>query len=501
MALIDEGLRRTGRLPTAGTTTSPVDPYAAYYEAYGIDPDSSLGKMVLDLIADGELIDEAFDIIADRFNVGPYAPAPKAAPAGRTQFASERELDVAQTERLRQQSVLDAERIAQEKEIADAANEVALKRERLNVLQNLVGNFIGAQQSATETLAGLGPRPFRFAAAAAGMPVLGTTPQAGFEEALGGFISRPVPGVDPNAPIGAIEGAIGGLTGQRAPLAPGVLGLADGGVIEMTRGDDGSYSALPIGVEARLVGEGRHGEGIAAGTAEVMLKTPTMTAIIPLKRGLQAGGVQFDPQTVLQSLLPLYQRLGITNIPVNQPGGTHPFGTRGLDAATIQNLGYNPSFVQLRNPAAGEPFRYFIRSPDGGFREIGERFLGNAGMPPISSAFNLRSIDELAKLGTVGTALKNTEIPDFMNQFLNPQNLTDRPQLSAPLIDPVTGALLPAPYRIAPQITRGLADPTRRLGLGTALGAFDSPTGIPIDLDALRRRTATGPAFRPIGFR
>jgi hypothetical protein len=317
MALLDEGLRRAGILP-ASTTTATTDPYAAYYEAYGIDPDSSLGKMVLDLIADGELVDEAFDIIADRFNVGPYAPKAPTPSPGRTQFASEAALDTAQAERLRQQSIIEREQLEQQAAIAEAdrlareeenrlAQEAALKRERLGVLQNLVSTFIGAQQSATETLAGLGPRPFRFAAAAQGMPVLGTTPQAGFEQALQGFADRPVPSVDPNAPIGAIEGAIGGLMGQTTPLSPQVFGLAGGGTIPM--GTSGTF----------LVGE----KG-----PEVMDVTPYGVTVRPIQGGFQdGGGVQFDPQTVLQSLLPLYSRLGLNYVPVNQPGGLHQFGT------------------------------------------------------------------------------------------------------------------------------------------------------------------------------
>jgi hypothetical protein len=424
-------------------------------------------------------------LLNDRFFPEPSKPTRGFAPpsySSTRQAQLESQAFTEEQNRLAREFQAEQDRIAEEARAEEnrIAQEAALKRERLGVLETLIEGFMDRQQRATETLAALGPRPFRFAAAAQGMPVLGTTPQAGFEQTLQGFADRPVPSVDPNAPIGAIQGAIGGLMGQTVPLNPQVFGLAGGGTVPM--GTSGTF----------LVGE----KG-----PEVMDVTPYGVTVRPIQGGFQDGGtVQFDPQTVLQALLPLYRRLGFSEVPTNVRGHLNEYGTiSGLTAERIQNLGYNPSFVRTSTPGS-EP-QYFLRGSDGTYREIGRGWIGSEGIPPVSSAFNLRSVDELAKLGPIGADLSTAEVPGFMRQFLNPQNLTDRPQLSAPLIDPTTGALLPAFYRIAPQIQRGLADPRTRFNSAFALKGYDNPLGGFPDIESLPQRTLTGPEFRPIGFR
>src|SRR3990167_8717056 len=128
----------------ATSTAAPAtDPYAPYWEAYGIAATSPHGKMVLDLIKDGELVDEAFDIIADRFNLGPYAPSGGSAPS----YASTRQAQV-EAQAFEKEQTAASQKFQAEQAAIDRATQERMNR--LRDLNDLIQQAMANQQSARE---------------------------------------------------------------------------------------------------------------------------------------------------------------------------------------------------------------------------------------------------------------------------------------------------------------------------------------------------------------
>lgn len=378
-----------------------------------------------------------------------------------------------------QQRFADEQREASEKFQAEQnrlAEEAMLKRERLGVLQNLVEGFLQSQQRASEFVLSMQPDPFRFAAAAQGMPVMGTTPQEGYAEALTEFAGRPAPSMDPNAPLSAIEGGIESIMGQRFPLQPDRFGrgFAGGGTVPM--GASGTF----------LVGE----RG-----PEVMDVSPTGVTVKPLQGGFAyGGGVDFDVSSIYAGLAPLYASLGFENIPTIRRGlrGDIYFGPTeagfesGKDFLTA--LGIRPNLV--RDPTTdavyyreGETLRHIRSGRE--FEEMGFNWRDVINVSP-------RTIEEYG--WNVGRPLR--EAPEFA-----PRRVGAMGDMPFATIEPMTRAVLPAPYKVAAERRRLASVNPSLYELGTSAYGFRG--GIPAT--ALRTAedifTPRGSYRTPIGLR
>ncbi len=178
-----------------------------------------------------------------------------------------------------------------------------------------------------------GQDPFRFAFNVRGMQAAGPTPIDIFKGRLSEFATAPLPQVSINAPLAELEGALLGTQQQSlgAPVAP--LGLAKGGVIEMGKNTDGSFSLSPNKEISFLKDDGG---GIIPGITEVLtIKTGPkhieQVKVTPLGGGFVHGG------TVTAASFP-------AGTVVNR-GGTLYLVTKDLSHKV-------PRLVKIRNQAA-----------------------------------------------------------------------------------------------------------------------------------------------------
>lgn len=364
-------------------------------------------------------------------------------PAQAAQFAHEQAMTNLQAQLQAAESARDFERSAQlQREILAEqqkfqaeqnrlAEEAMLKRERLDVLQGLVQGFLESQQRASEFVLQLQGDPFRFAAAAQGMPVMGTTPQQGYAQALTEFAQRPAPTLDPNAPLSAIEGGIESIMGQQFPLQPGMFGgMGAGGTVPM--GASGTF----------LVGE--------AGP-EVMEVSPRGVTVKPLSGGFQyGGGVDFDINTILQGLAPLFSQFRdlFPTVPraVQRPGGIwagHEAGPRAFTRpGALEALGIRPSLMQIE----GRPTVYYRDPTTDSYRGIASSDIFK------ESGFQWSDIVHFDpttrgqfQFGDPLTSPLTPQTPEQMGPF---------GPLSSMAIEPTSGGILPAPYKIAAMMRR-----------------------------------------------
>ena len=388
--------------------------------------------------------------------------------AGRTQFASEAALDAAQAARLAEQSRLEALQLAQDARLqkerlaADAeqnrlAEEAALKRGRLSTLTDLIQSFVGAQSQARDTLANLPADDFRFAAVAGGVAPFGATPQQGFQQQLQQFASAPVPTADPNASLPSIESAIQGLTGANVPLSPQIFGAAGGASIP-----------APLPGQSVAVKVGEKGE-------EILRVTSQGVEVIPLSGGMQEGGtIGFPFQPIefgKQSLFPALTQSGIfsgfNQLPraAFRPDQSIQGLSRVLRQPLFEELGIQPRFVS----PVGRDETFFINSE--GQRQLVSAS-GVAGIQPRSIA-QVENIGEFGPLG--GTAIGAQGLNQILSQVPEsaPSAFT---RFSAPIVEPTTGTLLPAPFTVAEEMNRlRLTNPT---AFNLLLSAYDA-AGVP----------------------
>ena len=193
-----------------------------------------------------------------------------------------------------QQEFTTGERLAGQEFTAEQAAKDRELNERLNRLnaETALANTIAqlqesARQQATELI---GVDPQRGAIAARGVQSLGRSPASRFQQNLRQFATQELPTPSTSASsLGDIEGNIQSLQDVALPQRP--LGAAHGmkkkaGSQSLKRGTGGT---------AILVGEGSHGEGLRAGTAEVAIFHDDGSAeIIPLA-GMAQSGFEFTP--------------------------------------------------------------------------------------------------------------------------------------------------------------------------------------------------------------
>ncbi|KKL11483.1 hypothetical protein LCGC14_2545370, partial [marine sediment metagenome] len=362
------------------------------------------------------------------------------------------------------------------------AEEAALKRGRLSTLTDLIQSFVGAQSQARDTLANLQPDPFRFAAVAGGIAPFGVTPQQGFQQQLQQFASAPAPTVDPNASLPSIESAIQGLTGANVPLPPQVFSAAGGA----------SIPAPPPG-QSIAVKVGERGE-------EVLRITAQGVEVIPLSGGMQAGGtigfpfqpVEFDTETLLPALGTSGIFSDFNRIPFAQSGrkfgpfgdqrsirgifegregefgsAVNPLGADPFKASTLESLGIAPGLVRFgtenaiffRNPITGELQQFSLEQFQGGGFDM-------------ANVVNIRPEDR--GQFQFGPRLGPSFDP---SQSAGTQGVSAFTKFAAPIIEPTTGTLLPAPFAVAEQLNRlRVTNPT---AFNLLLSAYTT-AGVPV---------------------
>ncbi len=336
-----------------------------------------------------------------------------------------------------------------------------LRQSRFSALQTIVDRFISEQGNASRLVAGLGPDQFKMAAALQGLPVLGTTPQAGFARAQTEFANRPVPNVSAEAPLSDIESAIAAIGGIKPPALPtSGFGMALGGTLPAQPGMQpmmplGSPPLPPMGPPAApgapqfgttktavLVGEGNL--QVEPGTEVAVTDTATgTTEIIPLTGQAQGGasifsggfaarpsGSVFDPISGVAAINPLYAGLGLSSFPT-RTGTPGPWATYP-SASTLGRLGYSPSLVHGGTPGQGTV--YWRDPTTDQYRGITSADVFNR------SGFNWADVVSMNMAGLpVGPP---TSFPTFP-PGTGSQSFSQK--LGQPLVEPITGAILPSP--------------------------------------------------------
>ena len=184
------------------------------------------------------------------------------------------------------------------------------------------GTLIQEKAETGREIMKLGPDPFRQAAILGGGVQRGTTPQQTAVGQAQAFMKQPLPQASLSMDVGQLEAVLSQMGSMQQPQmggfgisSPGPFGMSGGGVIEMERGGDGAFSMKPK--MSYLVGEGKHGEGLKAGTAEILTIGGGKVEVTPFGGGAYTG----LEQSVFQGLSPLYSGFGFSQAPTAQYDG------------------------------------------------------------------------------------------------------------------------------------------------------------------------------------
>ena len=330
----------------------------------------------------------------------------------------------------------------------------------------------------------LGPDPFRQGAILGGGVQRGTTPQQTAVGQAQAFMKQPLPQVSMGMDVAQLEQALGQMQkqGMTQPQIGGFgIGMAQGGVVEMERGGDGVFSMKPK--VSYLVGEGKHGEGLAAGTAEILTIGGGKVEVTPFGGGAQ-GGMEMS---VLQGLSPLYTdfarmpypgreglltgvpRAATTPLGLVSYGSRDPFSMHGLSA--LGAMGYQPSLMRF----GGGPGVYHRDPTTGELQHVGSRNIFEG------SGFNWQDVVQAGE----GTRESFT-FGSPLTSPLSPGQIQGEGgafgSLGTILMEATTGAILPAIHKIARQLAQWKAAGDYRydMALSAYGNALDPRTGLPI---------------------
>ncbi|KKN62521.1 hypothetical protein LCGC14_0511370, partial [marine sediment metagenome] len=360
-----------------------------------------------------------------------------------SRLAGERE--EAQREFQGEESALDR---AQRERLEELSRENEQRLQLVSSIHSLHGEMLDIQGRAREMKAQLiGNDPLRAAVGLQGGVQRGSTPAQSFMGELGGFIRRPPPDISltgqPNADLGQLGALQRGLVNRlQLPQAPS-FGLAHGA----------QHFALSPG-EGVLVGEGRGGEGLSQGTAEVIVQNDDGTIdVIPVRGGAQ-GGARLTPSQSDR----IAQRMT-----EQQTGFTQPFET------LFAGLGFAPGQIPMANRANASGFWQSPMRP-GGFDPLS----GAADLQRLGIRPNLVSIDGVTYFfdqeGGLGQRIAGGDFQDF---GFRPQDVTQLTSESAAAL-----GLNVAPWA-GPQLTDAPAlGPSQTVNrLGTGLLRMQTPHG------------------------
>jgi hypothetical protein len=341
----------------------------------------------------------------------------------------------------------------------------------------------------------LGPDPFRQGAILSGGVQRGTTPQQTAVGQAQAFINRPLPEASMDMDVSRLEQVLARMQGQgmQQPQLEG-FGMADGGVIEMEK-SGGAFSMKPK--VSYLVGEGKHGEGLEAGTAEILTIGDGKVEVTPFGGGAY-GGLE---KSVFQNLSPLYSGFGFSQAPTAEStgagwGADPQLFTFGSGPAIYMIDPYTGQRRHIANPDVfhqsgfewGDVVRRTGRAADywdrGPLLESGHglnpAMLGRMGINPSLVSFQgtdevyhrdpatgeLRHIPNPAMFKEAGFSMRDVAqmAEGSRGQFTFGDALTAPPPvasregafgaLGSVMVESTTGAILPAIHKIAPQLAR-----------------------------------------------
>ena len=259
-------------------------------------------------------------------------------------------------------------------------------------------DLMGLEQSALTIInERMGQDPVRGAILSSGLVQRGTTPNEAFIGRAQGVADTArrrsdaltaVPRLDLSANTAGLESQRDALlarldpegTGDLEALleAPSAIGLAQGGVIDMQQGPDGSSSRDALTVNGRQVGTtGGVGfsvlvgeEGGFTGDEEVLNfdESGRLEDVRPLAGGAaQGASFDFDVDTLKQALSPAFDELGFTSTPTAEraPSGSLRFndlgGFSGRAGEMFNRLGVRPRLFGL---AGGQGGIWFLGDDD-----------------------------------------------------------------------------------------------------------------------------------------
>lgn len=386
------------------------------------------------------------------------------------------------------------------------------------------GTLIQEKAETGREIMRLGPDPFRQAAILSGGVQRGTTPQQTAVEQGQAFMNQPLPRVSMGMDVAQLEAAIAQMQGQGMTQPQfGGFGMAGGGVIEMEH-KDGAFSMKPK--MSYLVGEGKHGEGLKAGTAEILTIGDGKVEVTPFGGGAY-GGLE---QSVFQGLSPLYSDFGFSTAPTagqfqgksrltadprlvkfgdagtiymidpytgqKRPiAGAGVFNRSGFDWGDIEKLGAGAATQWATGPTMGSAYgldpaalSQMGISPDlvtfGGEGTIYHR-------DPSGQLRALPSWDMFKEAGFLPQDVVNMAA-GTKGAFEFGSTLTAPPPVAAQegafgalgtvMVESTTGAILPAIHKVAQQLAQWKAAGDYRydLALSAYGNALDPRTGLPL---------------------
>lgn len=234
------------------------------------------------------------------------------------------------------------------------------------------------------------------------------TPVDIFKQQGAEFINRPLPQVDPNAPLSELQAGLSALQKLEAPQGQGIFGLAHGGVIQMEQGADGTFS------QKRAFFVGENPDGTINDTTEILITGGGRTEVIPISGGAQ-GGLDVPNLGGFPDLLDFLRRSTGLNTGL---GGALPAAstssilTRG-DAAKLGARQRGLGSV-VRDPRTGG---IFIVTPQG-LRHVGSPEAAGLLEPSFGQFTNLNPLDFSRLSGGVGfgSQLNTEEARNFQIQ-------------------------------------------------------------------------------------
>ena len=386
------------------------------------------------------------------------------------------------------------------------SRENAVRLQRIQNINSLAGEFAQMQQQARQLIAEtLGKDPVRGAIMMAGGLQRGTTPNQQFQTDLTSFANQSMPfglkaaNTRPNIPLdmlGRIEGRFRNRVMAGIPQAP-LYGLAEGGVIDPGMG--GTVTPSMMNRRGVLVGEGENGEGIAAGTAEVLALGPDGSVeVIPLAATAQTGISPNQVTSIRQSLSPFFGEMGFDRMPTaaRSPGylptlrfeGSHPLYATSM----MQRLGIRPRLIQIGN----DPNNFFYADQEGNLSAIAPEVAFGAGGFRPHDAVRLQAPSDFSQLGQQTAPLglrftgqRMTSLPSLMETG----GRTTRPSAvtATPIYDEATGIVLPDPAQAAATF-RGMDPMLQEMLLQTYERAGIDRLSVAADLDFYSPRGTGG---------
>ena len=182
-----------------------------------------------------------------------------------------------------------------------------------------------------------------------------------------------------------------------------------------------------------------------------MVTGPQGVTILPLGKGAQEGGffpfqpIEFDRETLLPALgtSGIFGSLGFNQIPTASsrfgPGQVLDSPLSGLE--TLSSLGIRPSLVRDETGT-------FLQVTAEGIQHIGTAVQARAAGFDLNNAVNL-SRNEISQFGPALPGVLTSNQPTIPTE--QPSAFT---RFSAPIIEPTTGTLLPAPFTVARQMNK-----------------------------------------------